>query len=137
MGDLDQIQKEIDDGTSLDRMDCGHRALLCAAIYGQQGAVRYLIEQGVNKDAADGNGKGTPLILATTNGHLGVVRTLVELGADKEKADCKGNTPLLVAFASRHLDVARYLIEQGTDIDRTNNDVRTAHTVLLKTAAAA
>ena len=55
--------------------------------------VRYLVEQGTDKNKADDYGV-TALCTAAHEGHLSVVQYLVEQGADKNKADNDGTTPL-------------------------------------------
>jgi len=75
--------------------------------------VRYLLEQGADKDATPAYTTGTgapPLFIAARNGHLAVVRCLVEAGAYKDAVDSMvGATPLLIAVLSCRVDVVRYL----------------------------
>ena len=83
--------------------------------------VRFLVEQGADKDKVDGTGS-TPLLWASDTGHLGVTQYLVEQGATLDKASSYGATPLIVAAANGNLEVARYLLEQGADRDKAANN---------------
>ena len=60
----------LDNGTARD-------VFRLAAQVGRVDVVQYLLEKGLNKDAADGNG-WTALNCATFNGHMNVVQLLVE-----------------------------------------------------------
>lgn len=44
--------------------------------------VRFLVENGADKDQTDNNG-ATPLSVAAQSGHLDIVQFLVEVGAEK------------------------------------------------------
>ena len=56
-----------------------------ACLRGHQDVVRMLLENGANKDKADGD-SATPLGLASQGGHKQIVRLLLEARADKDKA---------------------------------------------------
>ena len=83
--------------------------------------LRYLVEQGADKDCCDVRGT-TPLLTAAHNGHLRMVRYLVEIGADMNMADEDGFSPLNKAAENGHLDVVRHLVEQGADMENAEND---------------
>ena len=61
-------------------------ALRAAATKGRLEAVRFLVEEGVDKDAADKEGR-TLSMLASQNNHQTVVQFLGESKIDKKKAD--------------------------------------------------
>jgi len=78
--------------------------------------VRYLVEQGADKDKADEHGM-TPLILAAKHNRLAVVQYLAKQGVDIGKADINGETPLIAATWFGNFAVVQYLVEQGADKD--------------------
>ena len=87
--------------------------------------VRYLVEQGTNKEKANNAGI-TALIAAADRGQLEVVRYLVERGADKDKAMNDGATALFKAASGSHFQVVRYLVEQGADVNKARYNGTTA-----------
>ena len=56
--------------------------------------IRYLAEQGADKDSLDSEGD-TPLIIAAKGDHLQAIQYLVEQGADMEKANSEWQTALI------------------------------------------
>ena len=98
--------------------------LFAAVSNNNLGRVRWLVEQGADKDKGGIDG-WTPLIWASAVGHFEVAQYLVEHGATLDKANTKGDTPLIGAVDGGHLEVARYLLEQGADRDKANNNSNT------------
>ena len=72
--------------------------------------VRFLLDTGCDKDAADGFG-ATPLHRAAQRGHLDIVCFLVESGASRHSTDKDGKTALDLASDSGHAEVVRFLSE--------------------------
>ena len=93
-------------------IDNGATPLYAAAENGHVAIVKYLVEQGANKDKADRHGQ-SPLFVAAERGHLAVVQYLVEHGAEKDKADVDGVTPLQIALSAGRTEVAEYLRSAG------------------------
>ena len=87
--------------------------------------VRYLVEQGSEKDKA-GNRGGTALMAGAHGGHLRVVRYLVEQGVVKDKTDDRGMTALMYAVHEGHFGVVEFLLEDGVDLTKVTTDGRTA-----------
>ena len=102
-------------------------ALRAAASKGCFPAVRFLVEEGVNKTDADKDGQ-TPLMLATQNDHLAVVQFLEEpQPTDSDKDDMllakKGlNTRDALRAAAKRgaVDAVRFLVEEGVSKDDGN-----------------
>ena len=92
-----------------------------AAKWGNLKRVRFLVEQGADKDEGDSLDY-TPLLWASCKGHFDVVQYLVEQGASLDKAVRAGCTPLIGAACNGHLDIARFLLEQGADRDKACNN---------------
>ena len=61
-------------------------ALRAAATKGCLEAVRFFVEEGVDKDAADKEGN-TPVMLASQKNHQAIVQFLEQFKTDKKKAD--------------------------------------------------
>lgn len=93
-----------------------HAPLGAAALGGQVGAARILVEAGATLDLADETGM-TPLIHAARVGQLAVVRFLVEAGADLQHRDIPDHvhakSALDYAVDEGFPEVARYLLESG------------------------
>ena len=139
-------------------------ALRTAASQGCLEAVRFFVEEGVDKDEADENGR-TPLMLATKKKRLAVVQFLEEYktekktanardalraaanrgcleavkflvgaGVSREDTDKKGRTALLLAVQAGHVGVARYLAESMQE-ERTDDTENSWGSAALRFAA--
>ena len=89
-------------------------ALLKACEKGAIHIVKYLVDQGADKEAQDKDGR-TLLHWASYQGHVEVVKYLIEKEADKEVQDKNGRTPLHFASENGHVEVVTYLVEKGAD----------------------
>ena len=94
------------------------------------GELRALLAEGVDVNAADGNG-WTALHLAAREGHVRAVHMLIEAGADVHATTDRGETPLHLAVhgrgqseAARLVTVER-LVEAGADVNAADSDGRT------------
>jgi ankyrin repeat protein len=85
-------------------------------------AVRFLVQNGAQKDVLDDFGC-TPLGLAVQNEHLDLVRFLVEEGANKDELFNKrhGTTALHFVAEDGNLAMVRFLVEIGCDRDATDD----------------
>ncbi len=80
-GDLERLQRLLDQSTDIDsRDDAGRTALLLATLHDQTDAVAFLLSHGANPNAADANGV-TPLSAAISGNHAAIVRMLKHAGA--------------------------------------------------------
>lgn len=91
--------------------------LPAAAMVGDAGAVRRLLDLGMPIDTIDAQGC-TALLRAAGNGHLVVVGMLLQRGADRSIASGSGTTPLSAAVSMRHTQVVELLLAQGALVDR-------------------
>ena len=106
-------------------------ALRAAACKGRLEAVRFFVEEGVDKDGADKEGQ-TPLMLATQNNHMAVVQFLEEYKTNKNKADMSlknktANTrdALRAAANKGCMEAVRFLVEEEVSQDDADNEGRT------------
>ena len=100
----------------------GSSCLWAASRSGHEGAVKALLESGVDVDVdeaktADGT---TALCAAADEGHEGVVEQLVKAGADVNKAagTHRGYTVLLSAAALGHEGIVELLLKAGADVNK-------------------
>ena len=100
-----------------------HTPLGWAAVNGDRGIVKHLLDTGADIDSKDKNGQ-TPLSGAAMKGHEAVVKLLLEKGADIDSKDEVGRTPLLWAAMNRHEAVVKLLLEKGANIDSKDKDGR-------------
>ncbi len=96
----------------------GLTALHTAALFGQLGMVKSLVEeQGLDVNAKNHNGQ-TALHWAAAGGSLEVVRYLVSQRADVNAMAAVVATALHAAAIFGHLGVVKYLVEeQGADVN--------------------
>jgi hypothetical protein len=117
-GDISEVRRLVEvEEEDVDKATTGGPTpLVAAVIYNQLVVIRYLLEQGADKDKMNNNAEGaTPLYIAAQKGHFAVMQCLVEQGADKDKAARDGLTPLCIAAYSGRFPMVRYLVEQGAD----------------------
>ena len=111
----------------------GDSAISLAAISGQLGAVRRLVEYGV---PLSGSG-WTPLQYAAYAGQREIVVYLLSKGAAVNDKAPNGQTPLMLAAAQGHSEVVRVLVDGDADLDETDPDGRTALEIAVKNDRAA
>ena len=102
-----------------------------AAMAGDAGAVRRLLDLGFAVDAVDDKGC-TGLLRAAGGGHAEVLELLLERGADPQRAAHTGATPLSAAVSMRHGVIVERLLRAKVALEhRLPGDV----TVLMIAAA--
>jgi uncharacterized protein len=90
--------------------------LLQASASGELTAVKKIVGEGADINAADSSGR-TALIEAAWAGHADVVKYLVEKGAKVSIADNAGFTPLMRACEEGNAQVVIYLISKGSNVN--------------------
>ena len=91
--------------------------LPAAAMVGDAGAVRRLLDLGLPINTIDSQGC-TALLRASGGGQLVVVGMLLQRGADSTIAAATGATALTAAVSMRHPQIVEMLLAQGADVDR-------------------
>uniref|UniRef100_A0A8B9YUD5 Ankyrin repeat domain 39 n=1 Tax=Bos mutus grunniens TaxID=30521 RepID=A0A8B9YUD5_BOSMU len=98
---------------TLDEMDF-ERGIWSAALNGDLGRVKYLIQKAVDPSQPDSAGY-TALHYASRNGHYAVCQFLLESGAKCDAQTHGGATALHRASYCGHTDIARLLLSHGSN----------------------
>ena len=97
----------------------GDTCLRVASGLGHEGAVKELIDSGVDVDEERRGNGSTPLLMAARDGHEGVVEQLLKAGADVSKARTgNGATPLHIAAQKGHEGIVEQLLKAGADVHK-------------------
>jgi uncharacterized protein len=101
--------------------------LYLAAGTGNIAAVRMLLSQGVDPNAAVDKSGITALMQAASIGDTGIVKLLVNKGANvNARAEQLGITALMNAAAFGDVEMVRFLIDKGADIHTKDTEGLTA-----------
>ncbi|XP_036400661.1 BRCA1-associated RING domain protein 1 [Megalops cyprinoides] len=103
----------------LKRNHKGETPLHLAAIKGDVGMVKELLEQGADPNLKDHAG-WTPLHEACNLGHLGVVEVLLQQGALLNTPGYQNDSPLHDAVRNGHMAIVKLLLEHGASRDVLN-----------------
>jgi uncharacterized protein len=128
-GQLTRVKElvEKDPGAAKSNSPDGFPVIALAATFGHLSVARYLLEQGVDLNAAATNGTGyNALTGAVTGGHKEIVAWLLENGANPNYRYGPGYSPLLAAAANGHLEIVKLLLQHGADPHAKANDGKTA-----------
>ena len=91
-------------------------ALLESSQSGNNEAVQFLLELGVNINYSNSEGK-TALMLASEAGHEEVVKTLVSAEANVNLQHSAGQTALILACEAGHEEVVQTLVSAGANVN--------------------
>lgn len=125
-GDMDTVNRIIQEGGDLDILDSGqdkYTAIHFAAWDGQNEVLKALIDAGANPDIL-GTDSRTPIHLAAANGRTEAVKLLIEAGVDinrrvlqpNEYHSEEGGTPLREAVLNQVWPVIELLIQHKADL---------------------
>jgi len=124
-GDVQEIERHLTAGALLEgKNEDGYTALIYAAYYGQEPAVRFLIEKGADPCAEDEKGN-TALLGAIFKGNPEVSRLLSGY-CDLNHQNRSGQTALMYASLFGREEIAKLLIEKGARTDTKDHQGRDA-----------
>ena len=132
-GDIEEIERFLDEGTDIEAFDLGGKTALFWAIkYENEPLINMLLDRGADINAGYRSGSQTPFINASMEGHVKIVELLLDRGADINAKTDTGWTALMWAVKKRHNDVVALLMDRGAYLDSRNEDGRTAITVAFE-----
>jgi cytohesin len=113
-GDMDSLRTLVKEhpGDVNAALPDGGTALLWAAYWNDEAAVKALLSAGANVDTANRYGV-TPLAQASTNGNAQIVEALLKAGADANTFQAEGQTALMSAARSGSADAVKILLDHG------------------------
>ena len=94
----------------------GYTPLMQAAIFGQEDAVRLLLDASAAVDTR-GPGETTALIFAATNGHTGAMSVLIDAEASLDAVSADGRSALLHAAGNGYTKAVAALLDAGCTVD--------------------
>ncbi len=80
---------------------------------GNVGAIRRLVESGINPDTSDDGGK-TPLMIAAQEGKVEAAEVLLALGANPRTSDKRGYSAINYAIRTGNMDLLSTLVSEAT-----------------------
>ena len=115
-GKITEVRKLLNQGVDPNAAvgNSGVTALMQAAMTGNTGIVKLLLNKGANVNAkAEQMGGMTPLMNAAAFGDIEMVRLLIDKGADINTKDTDGRTALSQAKVSKKEDIVNLLKSHG------------------------
>jgi len=103
----------------------GWKPIHVAALYGNEGVVKWLLNHGENINSLTNTGR-SPLMIASERGNSKVVRFLVKNGADVNICGDNGLTSLMGAAFHGRFSIVKYLVDNGADLTARSEDGSTA-----------
>ncbi|MEH7484774.1 ankyrin repeat domain-containing protein [Neobacillus drentensis] len=96
-----------------------NQQLFQAAEHKETDTIRRLIEEGIDINSQDSQGR-TATMIATYNNDVEIAKLLIDAGADVNIQDNMENNPFLYAGAEGYIDILKLTIEAGADPSVTN-----------------
>ena len=116
--DLSALQQQLDAGADIEETDYLLGTPLHVAVTSQnEEAVRLLIENGANLEAASEIDEGRALHLVATHGQIDIASLLIDRGANLDGLDARGRTALHLAVQFKQLEMVNLLVGAGADLE--------------------
>ena len=129
---IDELNPDVNVPTT----DFKNTPLHMALIHKQTEAVKVLLENGANPNAATKEGK-TPLHYAANYSLLSSAKALLSAGADVNAVNVYGQTPLFDATMNDDVRIVKVLADAGADVNKQDKDGYTAlHTAVRRKSIA-
>ncbi|MGP0043531.1 MAG: ankyrin repeat domain-containing protein [Syntrophobacteraceae bacterium] len=114
--DLEWVECLLSEGADINAAKGEYKTtvLMEAAVRGNQGVMRLLLEKGANVNMADQDG-WTALMGATVQGLVEPVKLLLENGADVSAKNHNGETALVMATGMKHAEIRDALLEHDAE----------------------
>ena len=114
--DLEWVERLLGEGADINAAKGEYKTtvLMEAAVRGNQGVMRLLLEKGANVNMADQDG-WTALMGATVQGLVEPVKLLLENGADVSAKNHNGETALVMATGMKHAEIRDALLEHDAE----------------------
>jgi uncharacterized protein len=114
--DLEWVERLLGEGADINAAKGEYKTtvLMEAAVRGNQGVMRLLLEKGANVNMADQDG-WTALMGATVQGLVEPVKLLLENGADVSAKNHSGETALVMATGMKHTEIRDALLEHDAE----------------------
>lgn len=114
--DLEWVERLLGEGADINAAKGEYKTtvLMEAAVRGNQGVMRLLLEKGANVNMADQDG-WTALMGATVQGLVELVKLLLENGADVSAKNHNGETALVMATGLKHTEIRDALLEHDAE----------------------
>jgi uncharacterized protein len=115
--DIESLERLLREGIDVNAAKGEYKTtiLMEAAVRGNMGVMRLLLEKGSNVNMADQDG-WTALMGATVQGRLEPVKLLLEHGADVNAKNHNGETALVIATGMNHPEIREALLEHEAEI---------------------
>jgi uncharacterized protein len=112
--DLEAVERFLLEGADVNAAQGEYLAtvLMEAAVRGNLGVIRLLLEHGAAVNAVDKDG-WTALMGATVEGHLESVKLLLARGAEVNAKNHNGETALVMAAGMKHTEIRDVLLEHS------------------------
>ena len=114
--DIEFLERLLREGVDINAVKGEYKTtiLMEAAVRGNLGIMRLLLEKGANVNMADKDG-WTALMGATVQGRVKPVKLLLENRADVAAENHNGETALVIATGMKHLEIRDALLEHNAE----------------------